>query len=49
MKYIQEERGSIAVFLLICLLPMLMFEALILDWVRLLACKGNVADAGQLA
>ena len=49
MKYIQEERGSIAVFLLICLLPMLMFEALILDGVRLLACKGNVADAGQLA
>lgn len=49
MKYMQEERGSIAVFLLICLLPMLMFEGLILDGVRLLACKGNVADAGQLA
>ena len=49
MKYMQEERGSISVFLLVCLLPMLMFEGLILDGVRLLACKGNVADAGQLA
>ncbi len=49
MKRMQEERGSIAVFLLICLLPMLMFESLIIDGVRILASRGNVQDAANLA
>ncbi len=49
MKFMKEERGSVAVFLLICLLPMLMFEGLVMDGIRLLACKGNMADAGELA
>ena len=49
MKFMQEERGSISVFLLMCLLPMILFEGAILDGVRLLSCRAEMVDAGKLA
>ena len=49
MKKMQEERGSIAVFLLVCLLPMILFEAAIFDGIKLMGSKSILADAATLS
>ena len=45
MKWMQEERGSVAVFLLVVLLPILLFEGAIFDGIRLVGSKSILTDA----
>lgn len=49
MKFMHKCRGSISVFLICILIPMVVFEGLLIDGTKLISAKSAASDAGQMA